>query len=220
MKKNKTKDFIKKTRERSIKLINRTNRRFISEKEKLKDWLQKTKMVLVEKKVFDLQLYLADAVSFLNLTSGLISIYFSLNREFTLAAIFILVAVIFDSLDGSIARFLKRESLLGLQLDSLADLVSFGVAITTLLMLKYSFYLPLTFAAFVLVGCGAYRLARYNVIKVTSPDNKTYLGTPITLNGILFPVLLFFEPSQYIITALLLLMSVLMISKIKIKKLF
>lgn len=217
---NKTKEFLKKTKEKSVRFFKKTNSRFVDESKKIERWLKKTSMVLVKKKVFDLHLYLADMVSFLNLMAGLISTYFSLNLDFLYAGIFICIAVIFDLLDGNIARFLKRESLLGMQLDSLADLVSFSVAITVLLLLKYDFYLPIVFGSFLLVGCGAYRLARYNVIKVQDPDNKTYVGVPITINGVVFPIALIFRPHPLIITLLLVTMSILMISKIRFKKLF
>jgi CDP-diacylglycerol---serine O-phosphatidyltransferase len=220
MKKKTARQFIKETKKKGRNFLWQTRKNTRVFEERIRARLQKTKQTIVDKKIFDLRLYAADALSFANLLSGLISIYFSIQKEFPLALIFIGLAIIFDSLDGTIARALKRESLLGLQLDSFSDLVSFGMATTTLLVMRFDFALPILVASAVLIGAGAYRLARYNVIKIQNPTSKTYIGTPITWNGIIFPALFLLNAHEVIVTVVLLLMSILMVSTMRIKRPF
>lgn len=97
------------------------------------------------------------------------------------AAIFILVAMILDGLDGRIARMAHATSSLGMQLDSLADVVSFGVAPG---FLVYTWALSdlgrLGWAvAFIFTSCGALRLARFNVLATTKGDARYFVGLPI-----------------------------------------
>lgn len=85
--------------------------------------------------------------------------------EFYRAAILLMFAMLFDMLDGRIARMTRTQSAFGLQLDSLADIVSFGVA-PSLLVYKWSLY-HLSFGmfiAFLFTASGAVRLARFNVL--------------------------------------------------------
>ncbi|MCK5551880.1 MAG: CDP-diacylglycerol--serine O-phosphatidyltransferase, partial [Deltaproteobacteria bacterium] len=95
-------------------------------------------------------------------------------------AVSILIAVVFDLLDGKIARLAGASSSFGIEYDSLADLVSFGVAPALLL-----YYWALGgfgrlgwLAAFLFLACGALRLARFNVQTATA-DPKYYTGLPI-----------------------------------------
>jgi CDP-diacylglycerol--serine O-phosphatidyltransferase len=96
------------------------------------------------------------------------------------AAVAILVALIFDVLDGQSARWTKTTSQFGIEYDSLADLVSFGVAPAVLVYAwALSAYGVLGLAVvFAFVGCGALRLARYNVQAATA-DNRHFTGLPI-----------------------------------------
>jgi CDP-diacylglycerol--serine O-phosphatidyltransferase len=108
------------------------------------------------------------------------------DDAFYRAAMLIIFAMFFDTIDGRVARLTRTQSAFGLQLDSLADVVSFGVAPA---MLVYTWSLaPLgpfaIAAAFAYVACGAIRLARFNVL-ATSRDGtpakpgKYILGLPI-----------------------------------------
>ena len=108
-----------------------------------------------------------------NLFCGLYAIMAVFGANYVKAAIAILVALIFDVLDGQSARWTKTTSQFGIEYDSLADLVSFGVAPGVLI---YSWALSgygiLGLAVvFTFVGCGALRLARYNVLAATA-DNR------------------------------------------------
>jgi len=102
------------------------------------------------------------------------------------AAVLLIFAMIFDMLDGRVARMTKTQSAFGVQIDSLADVISFGVAPS---LLVYQWTAPhhpaLALAAsFLFTGCGAVRLARFNVI-TTSPSGmptkpgKYIMGLPI-----------------------------------------
>src|ERR1043165_8542856 len=86
--------------------------------------------------------------------------------DFYRAAILLMFAMLFDLLDGRVARMTRTQSEFGLQLDSLADIVSFGVA-PALLIYKWVLYrypVPGLLTAFLFTACGAMRLARFNVL--------------------------------------------------------
>jgi CDP-diacylglycerol---serine O-phosphatidyltransferase len=177
-------------------------------------------MMLIESKILDLKLYLADVSSFMNLLAGLVSIYFSLHENYTAAIICIGIAVIFDALDGALARALRRESLLGMQLDSFSDFISFSVAVSILLNMKFIFIPSIMIPGVIFICAGAFRLARYNVLHIKNPNMTEYIGTPITWNGLLFPVLFIWGVPGIIFTIMLLVMSLLMVSTIRIKRPF
>ena len=86
--------------------------------------------------------------------------------NFYRAAVLLIFAMLFDLLDGRVARMTRTQSAFGLQLDSLADLTSFGVA-PALLIYKWVLFrhpIPGFLTAFLFVACGAIRLARFNVL--------------------------------------------------------
>lgn len=127
----------------------------------------------------------ADIVSLGNASFGFLSILMILNGYLALAAQFILVAVIFDSLDGWVARKTKRvdEFGFGENIDSLSDVISFGVAPGMLLYSACaSFSIPYIniVVALLILLCGILRLARFNVITDSSEasDDK-FVGLPI-----------------------------------------
>jgi CDP-diacylglycerol--serine O-phosphatidyltransferase len=116
----------------------------------------------------------------MGLFCGFYSIIASLNGDYVLAASATLVAFVFDGLDGKIARALNATSDFGIQLDSLADLISFGVA-PAILVYKWALepYGRLGWmAAFLFVACGALRLARFNV-QTKKLDPRFFIGLPI-----------------------------------------
>lgn len=115
-----------------------------------------------------------------NLFSGFYSLIAVFNADYLLAAMAILVAMAFDILDGKSARLTKTTSRFGVEYDSLADLVSFGVAPGLLI---YSWALSTYgrvgwIAAFLFVACGTLRLARFNV-QVGTTESKHFVGLPI-----------------------------------------
>lgn len=128
--------------------------------------------------------------------AGFYAIIASTDGHFARAAWFILLAGIFDGLDGKVARLTGTTSKFGVELDSLADVISFGVAPGVLM---YNWALrPFGklgwLAAFLFVICGALRLARFNV-QVSTVESKRFVGLPIpAAAGIVATcVLLFYE---------------------------
>ncbi len=162
-------------------------------------------------------------VTLANLAAGVLSIFLTLSEEYTLAAAFMIIAVVFDCLDGTVARHFKMTSDLGKELDSLCDLVSFGVApavfafqFTRQASTGWVVYLAVTvYVLFVIAG--ALRLARFNIKKMAH-----FEGMPITVNGILVPALHFsgfhsWYPVVLILSAGLM-VSTFRIRKMRIKK--
>lgn len=119
----------------------------------------------------------------LNLVLGMFSIILTFNGEFVKAALFIVAAMLADGLDGRAARYFKVSSEFGKELDSLCDLVSFGVAPA---ILSYAYILK-DFAmlgyvvAALFATCGALRLARFNVN--TGVVKGYFMGLPIPAGG-------------------------------------
>jgi len=115
-----------------------------------------------------------------NLFCGFYSIVAAVNHDFRTAAIAILFACLFDILDGKVARLTGSDSAFGVEYDSLADLVAFGVAPALLVYLwaLKPFGRLGWVAAFLFVACGALRLARFNVQADLAPK-KHFVGLPI-----------------------------------------
>lgn len=119
------------------------------------------------------------------------------SDDFYRAAILLMFAMLFDCMDGRVARMTRTQSEFGLQLDSLADIVSFGVA-PSLLMYKWALYrfpVPGLFVGFLFTACGAIRLARFNVLASSSSGSpvkpgKYTVGLPIPpASGVLISLL-------------------------------
>jgi CDP-diacylglycerol--serine O-phosphatidyltransferase len=114
-----------------------------------------------------------------SLFAGFYSIISGMNQDFISAAIAIFIALIFDGLDGRVARLINAQSAFGAQYDSLADMLSFGVAPALLAYNWNSLYLdPIGWSklawlsAFVFSACVALRLARFNVQLEAPVDSK------------------------------------------------
>ena len=117
-----------------------------------------------------------------NLFFGYYSVLSSIKGDFVSAALCILLAAVFDILDGSVARLTKASSSFGIQYDSLCDLISFGIA-PVLLMYQYSLFSlgRVAFAVcFIYLACGALRLARFNVL-TSEKSLHHFIGLPIPI---------------------------------------
>lgn len=115
-----------------------------------------------------------------NMFSGFSSVLLAFDGRFTWAAVLIAVSITLDIADGAVARMVGATSPFGLQLDSLADLISFGLAPAVLV---YTWALedwPMLawMAAFTWLGCAAFRLARFNVTIDPSGDKRYFVGLP------------------------------------------
>ena len=159
-----------------------------------------------------------------SLFAGFYVIIASTNGDFERAAWFILLSAILDGLDGKVARLTGTTSKFGMELDSLADVVAFGVA-PGVLMYTWALkpYGKLGWlAAFLYVVCGALRLARFNV-QVETVESKRFVGMPIPAAASIVAtcVLLFFELGgtgtikEVSVLMLVFLLAFLMVSNIK-----
>ena len=132
---------------------------------------------------------------------GISSIKFSIDGNFNLAVIFILLASILDALDGRIARLIKGTSEFGKELDSLTDFVSFGIApVFILYFWELSNYGKLGWAiALVYSVCCVLRLARFNLTKINEQQdwkNNFFEGVPSPAGGLLILLPLIYELSN------------------------
>ncbi|MGE5397781.1 MAG: CDP-diacylglycerol--serine O-phosphatidyltransferase [Chitinophagales bacterium] len=166
--------------------------------------------------------YVPNIVTLLNLTLGALSIIYTIGNDYRTAAILILAAVIMDGMDGRVARKLNVSSEFGKELDSLCDLVSFGVApsvlvwaMNPLLGIAYGRLITIL-VSLMFILCGAYRLARFNVINL----KDSFVGVPITFAGGLIGLLCLVWPgaSAWVFYIGLIVLSGLMVSKISIPK--
>lgn len=165
--------------------------------------------------------------SLLTLSSIFLSFYAivsAIEKNFMLAGALILAAAFFDGIDGKVARLTKTTTRFGLELDSLADVISFGVAPALLMyMWALSPYGRVGWvSAFVFVSCGALRLARFNV-QSGQIDPKRFIGLPIPAAAAMIAVtVLFFNKleltgTEYALPLLILnfALSYLMVSRVK-----
>ena len=165
---------------------------------------------------------IADLVSIANASSGFLSIVMISMGNFILAAKFMLLAVIFDAMDGWVARKLNREDECGFgkNIDSLSDIISFGVAPAMLLYsTSINFGIPYfsIIVALLIVICGILRLSRFNVI--TDSSDKHFIGLPIPSTALIlgsFYLSGFFNSDLALI--IMILVSLLMISTVKYPK--
>ena len=160
----------------------------------------------------------------LSMLAGFYSIVATLNGDFVNAAWAILVAGIFDGLDGRVARITHSTTRFGVEYDSLSDLVSFGIAPGV--MMYWWALKPLGrlgwLAGFLYVACGAIRLARFNV-QINTVESKYFQGLPIpAAAGLVATVIIFLtnfeiEPRSVQIPLLLIsyLLAALMVSTVK-----
>jgi CDP-diacylglycerol--serine O-phosphatidyltransferase len=170
--------------------------------------------------------YLANFVTLLSLVFGFASIIFSLEGHFTFAAWAIIISAIFDGLDGQVARRNPVPSDFGKELDSLVDVISFGVAPSLLgyTFLCRDFYVWATLALFIYLSCSVMRLAKYNI----TPKEKLvkyFYGLPTTISGgILASFILMHRRKHYLslpqyapvlFLCIVLILAFLMISRIK-----
>ncbi|WP_419788160.1 CDP-diacylglycerol--serine O-phosphatidyltransferase [Pseudodesulfovibrio sp.] len=128
---------------------------------------------------------------------GFLGLTWAIKGDFVTCSLCILGSCVFDGLDGKVARITGATSEFGVQLDSLADLVAFGVVPGTMvyLWMLHDFGRLGLMAAFLFLACGALRLARFNVQAATS-SKKHFVGLPIPAAACTLATLVLF--TQYI----------------------
>lgn len=161
----------------------------------------------------------------MNMFCGFLSIINTGQQEYFYAAWLIIIAAIFDALDGFMARLTKSSSELGVELDSLSDIVSFGTApaflIYSIFLFQYEVLGILISSALLIAG--GFRLARFNV-QLVGFDKKFFKGLPIPTAAIVLTsfILTFYNKNDgfsglyaQLVIPLVIILSLLMISKIK-----
>ncbi len=128
---------------------------------------------------------LPNLITLSSMFAGFYSIIASLNSDYERAAWAILIASVFDALDGWVARMTHTATRFGIEIDSLADVISFGVAPGVLVYTwtLSSFGRIGWLGSFFLVACGALRLARFNV-QMGSTEKKHFSGLPIPASAL------------------------------------
>ena len=152
-----------------------------------------------------------------NLICGCIALYFTFHNNLVFAAYLIGLSAMFDFMDGAVARLLKVSGPMGRELDSLADMVSFGVVPGSVVfhLLEASTLRSYSFVALLIPALSAYRLAKFNIDE-RQVDGFIGLNTPAnTLFFISFPLISHFQPDHFLnsliaIPELLILLTVLM----------
>ena len=144
--------------------------------------------------------WVPNAITALNLVCGSLAVFFAVDGQLGWAAVFILAAAVFDFLDGFAARLLKAYSSIGKELDSLADMISFGLAPAAMVftMLEFTLFgknqpiqdIDATWSQWIVLYtsllipiAGAFRLAKFNT---DDRQSEQFLGMPIPANAIFF----------------------------------
>jgi CDP-diacylglycerol--serine O-phosphatidyltransferase len=125
-----------------------------------------------------------------NLFTGAVGVYFASQFDFESVAICIVLAAFFDFLDGMVARLLKVHSEIGKQLDSLADMVTFGFLPSYILfqLLQMNDAGILSFVAFLIAVFSAFRLAKFNI---DTRQSEEFIGLPTPANALFIGFLFF-----------------------------
>ena len=147
------------------------------------------------------RMILPNAITLIGVCIGLTSIKFAIDGKFVIAIIAILFAGLMDALDGRIARLIKGTSKMGKELDSLGDVISFGVAPALIMYFWNLQYLDKLgwFVCLTYVICVALRLARFNINSDEEPSWKDnfFEGMPSPAGGIIVLMPLIFSFSGY-----------------------
>ena len=130
--------------------------------------------------------FIPNILTLANGALGCCALFFIAILDFDTATLCVLLAAVFDFFDGFVARTMGWTSRLGAELDSLADVISFGVvpgALTTVMLTTMNVDYPWIFLGFIITLASAYRLAKYN----TSENSNAYFrGLPTPANALLW----------------------------------
>ncbi|MCF8566036.1 CDP-diacylglycerol--serine O-phosphatidyltransferase [Alicyclobacillus tolerans] len=153
-----------------------------------------------------------------NLIIGVVSLLLASRGFASDAALLVVIGMALDGLDGRAARYFKAESEFGKELDSLSDIITFGVAPSVIMynvVLQYEGWVGMAVAVLFPLA-GALRLARFNIQKTST---KYFIGLPITAaGGILATMALYrnlLSPAAVILPVGMLILSVLMVSQVR-----
>lgn len=160
----------------------------------------------------------ANLITICNMAFGGAAIMATLNGSYSYSMLFIFIAAFLDRYDGKVARKFNQESELGKQLDSMGDIISFGVAPALLIygLVLNSFGVVGMIMSVLFISCGALRLARFNVME----SNGFFVGLPITAAGTLLTFLALFSNgiSHVVFMFIVPILAILMVSTFTLKK--
>ncbi|HWO95360.1 MAG TPA: CDP-diacylglycerol--serine O-phosphatidyltransferase [Bacillus sp. (in: firmicutes)] len=160
----------------------------------------------------------ANTLTLLNLSLGAFAILFVLKDNLKLSVLLIFLAALADRFDGMTARKLNIESELGKQLDSMCDIISFGIAPALLLYqgILFEYGAPGALFTILYIACGALRLARFNITE----NNGYFTGLPITAAGCILTLSYLTIPyfPQQFFMFLVILLAFLMVGTFRLKK--
>jgi len=161
--------------------------------------------------------FIPNALTALNLVLGVSAIISTFEGAFSRAALLIVAALVADGMDGKVARYLNTSSDFGKELDSLCDVVSFGVApaILAYVFVLHEYGIVGLLAAAAFATCGALRLARFNVN--TGVVKGYFMGLPIPASGCVIAtfIMLGIKTPSWLLLALTIIFAYLMISTIR-----
>lgn len=165
-------------------------------------------------------------LTYIGMIVGVTGLLFVIKHKFQGAVICLMIAGICDMFDGAVAATKKRdekEKKFGIQIDSLSDLICFGVLPSIFVtQIENSNYINFAIAICYIL-CALIRLAYFNVQEeerqnIENTARKYYHGLPVTMVSLFLPAVYILFKRQYAFTCLLLIMAVLFLSPIKIKK--
>ncbi|OGD28400.1 MAG: hypothetical protein A2V57_04205 [Candidatus Aminicenantes bacterium RBG_19FT_COMBO_65_30] len=173
------------------------------------------------KKAYQGVMVLPSLFSLTNLFFGFMSVLLTFQGRYRMAAFLIIIAALMDGLDGLVARAMHAPSDFGVELDSLADAVSFGLA-TSILLYYWGMEMagpPAVFFSFVFLTAAVLRLARYNVRSRVPSDRKHYQGLTVPSAAMFMAAVVNFHPvplatreSGFLVAVLTLVVSLFMVS--------
>ena len=179
------------------------------------------------KKIENKRIVFPNFFTVVNMFCGFFAIIEILQKNYVVSCWLIIAASVFDALDGKIARFINTRSKFGIEFDSLADLISFGVAPSILI---YNLYFNLfgnfgIFISFIPLACGGFRLARFNITPL-SIQKESFIGLPIPLHALTVSSFVILNHDLWesmklspLFIPMIFFLSILMVSKIRYDKL-
>jgi len=152
-------------------------------------------------KKLSLRSLIPNLFTFVSLTLGLTAMKFAIENKWQIAVSLIVFSSILDNIDGKIARLLKTNSNFGVELDSLADFISFGVTPAIIVYLwSKSLYVENSWAMVIFYAiCSSSRLAKFNILSIEGTSNKNKIkffsgwSTPAAAGLALLPLMLSFK---------------------------
>lgn len=165
---------------------------------------------------------IADLASLANAICGFLAIMMVMSHNIVLSAQFLLLAVIFDAIDGTLARLFNQGDvdhiIFGETIDSLADVISFGVAPAVISYMISGYYYMLIPSIMLLV-CGILRLTRYNTIAAyQNQPTETFIGLPIPISSFMLAAFMLSSYNVIILAILIIIIALLMVSNIEYPK--